>query len=254
LYNEMEVTWQYETTGNEWRTTLAIPYQTKRLTPILHCPDNHSCRVTISCQVIGPEPCGRTWTTCGTHPPTAIPTMIPTRHPIPSSHGDPIIWTFNGECYDLSRDGMYLASHHDKIDHDIKIGVYNDYMREIQIVNKEGGILLSINNLGDVINNWPYAFKKVTKKCPEEEQDVCGIFYDEYSFDAQQFKFTIQVLPHDYLDQALKEGESGIHLDIYPRPYKGFAAHKNDYTGLYFENPLPETLQECPSDAKRYRN
>merc|ERR1711879_1140008 len=29
-----------------------------------------------------------------------------------SSHGDPIIHTFKDDCYDLSKDGLYLASSH----------------------------------------------------------------------------------------------------------------------------------------------
>merc|ERR1711953_1317202 len=50
-----------------------------------------------------------------------------------SSHGDPIIHTFNGECYDLDRDGLYIASSHRDWDHIVKVAVYNQYIREIQI-------------------------------------------------------------------------------------------------------------------------
>merc|ERR1719464_717271 len=178
---------------------------------------------------------------------SAEPTKTPTASPgISASHGDPIIWTFNGECYDLHKDGMYLASAHPEIDHEVYIAVYNDYMREIQIRSRKGEILLSVNNLGDVLNNWPYRFSEETKKCPLGEETTCNLFYKEYAFDAQQFRYIIQVLPHDYLDPALKEGEHGVHLDIFPRPYSGFRERKHEYSGLYFSNPLPEQLEYCP--------
>merc|ERR550517_882934 len=87
--------------------------------------------------------------------PNTFPDEYPVLDPItPSSHGDPIVWTFNGEMYDLDVDGHYLASSHQtKFDHEVHISVYNHYMREIQVTNKEtGDIMLSINNLGDVVN------------------------------------------------------------------------------------------------------
>ena len=54
------------------------------------------------------------------------------------SHGDPIIWTFSGECYDLNKDGLYLASSHPHIDHDVTIAVTQiDFnMTSHQIENK----------------------------------------------------------------------------------------------------------------------
>jgi len=187
--------------------------------------------------------------------PTRFPSFHPTSNPtneptIPASHGDPIIWTFFGECYDLNKDGIYLATSHPKIDHDVYIAVYNDYMREIQIRNKNGDILLSVNNLGDVLNNWPYRFTEEVKPCPLEE--YCNLFYKEFTFDAQQFRFIVQVLPHDYLDPALKDGEEGVHLDIFPRPYQAFTDHKHLYEGLYFSNPLPEILEYCPEGSQRH--
>ena len=54
---------------------------------------------------------------------------------------------------------------------------------------------------------------------------------------------------HDYLDPALQPGVTGFHLDIFPIPYQNFAAKKNSYTGLYFENPLPEELEYCPEGS-----
>jgi len=183
--------------------------------------------------------------------PSFHPTSNPTKEPtIPASHGDPIIWTFFGECYDLNKDGIYLATSHPKIDHDVYIAVYNDYMREIQIRDKNGDILLSVNNLGDVLNNWPYRFTEEVKPCPPEE--YCNLFYKEFTFDAQQFRFIVQVLPHDYLDPALKNGEEGVHLDIFPRPYQAFTDHKHVYEGLYFSNPLPEILEYCPEGSQRH--
>merc|ERR1712198_300203 len=99
-------------------------------------------------------------------------------------------------------------------------------MREIQVVDKDtGNLMLSLNNLGEVINN-SYPF-----------------FFTEFVFDAQDFEFHVQILPHDYNDSALKEGESGVHLDIYPSPFfsNGLYFHQErskEYTGLYFHNPL----------------
>jgi len=184
--------------------------------------------------------------------PSFHPTANPTLEPTAASHGDPIIWTFFGECYDLNKDGIYLATSHPQINHDVYIAVYNDYMREIQIQDKNGDILLSVSNLGEVVNNWPYRFTEELKKCPPEE--YCNLFYKEFTFDAQQFRFVVQVLPHNYLDPALKAGEEGVHLDIFPRPYQGFTEQKHVYEGLYFSNPLPEILEYCPGGSQRHRS
>lgn len=168
----------------------------------------------------------------------------------PTSHGDPIIWTFDEECYDLNKDGLWLATSHPEFNHKVNIAVYNDYMREIQVVFGEE-VVLSINNLGEVMNNdYPFAFEEVTVPCPESMKD-CIDEYKEFRFDAQDFSFTVHMLRHDYLDAALKEGEFGYHLDIYPRPYKSFAAKQANYNGLYFENPLPEELKYCTGGSPR---
>jgi len=166
-----------------------------------------------------------------------------------SSHGDPIIWTFHGECYDLGANGRYLASSHEWFSHDVYISVYNDYMREIQVVDKyTGGLMLSISNLGEIINNsYPFFLEKRVDFCKPHQRDHCDMFYTEIIFDAQDFEYRVQILPHDYLDPALKEGETGIHLDIYPRPFDSFVNEKNAYRGLYFENPLPDILGSCPA-------
>jgi len=172
-----------------------------------------------------------------------FPDEYPVLDPItPSSHGDPIVWTFNGEMYDLDVDGHYLSSSHQtKFDHEVHISVYNHYMREIQVTNKEtGDIMLSINNLGDVVNKaYPYYFKSDMKKCQYE--DECDFFYKEYVFDAQEFEYVVQIHPHSYEDQALKEGETGLHIDVYPHAYPGYKFA--DYDGLYFSNPLAEVCE-----------
>jgi len=169
----------------------------------------------------------------------------------PTSHGDPIIWTLKGECYDLSKDGFYSATAHPDFDHEVKIAVYNDYMREIQVLNNDGEILLSIDNTGNVVNNdFPFTFTQKTTPCPEEVKDCIGE-YTEFEFDAQDFRYFVQTLRHDYNDAALKFGEWGYHLDIYPRAYDGYVQNRRDYSGLYFENPLPEELEYCPDGSRR---
>jgi len=165
---------------------------------------------------------------------------------ISSSYGDPIVWTFGGDCYDLNQDGYYLASSNGHYDHEVYISVYNHYMREIQVRSAESGdIMLSISNMGEVLNNnYPFFFKEEMKKC-DLSADKCTFFYKEIAFDAQEFEFVLQILPHKYEDPSLAEGEIGVHLDIYPNPYPGF--NYKEYNGLYFQNPIPETAGECPA-------
>jgi len=171
--------------------------------------------------------------------------------PATTSHGDPIIWTFHDECYDLNKDGLWLATSHPAYDHEVKIAVYNDYMRELQVLTKSGDLLLSINNMGEVVKkNFPYDFSQETLPCPGGMKE-CINEYKEFKFDIQDFQFVVQTLRHDYLDPALKEGENGYHLDIYPKTYEMFGAHKNGYSGLYFENPLPDELEYCLGGSLR---
>jgi len=317
-YKGMDILWTGAVNnGDEVTTRFEIPYTTKNLTPKVICPSTGTgfCRGTVTCDMIGPEPCGRVVETCdGTYPPsttptidptkepsveptpaptqdpttskeptssptsqptlnpslgptlnpslqpTAEPTLVPTNGPTPSptesptadiaasAHGDPIIWTFHGDCYDLSADGTYLASSHAWFDHNVFINVYNDFMREIQVVNRTShDLMLSINNLGDVINNnFPFHFSTEIKKCEPHQNADCDFNFKEFTFDAQDFEYRVQVLPHDYLDPALKDGETGIHLDIYPRPFDSF--RKDEYSGLYFYNPNPHALGRCPSE------
>jgi len=102
--------------------------------------------------------------------------------------------------------------------------------------------MLGISNFGEVINNnFPFYFKEQIKKCEFEHE--CNFFYREYVFDAQQFEYVVQIQPHSYDDPSLKEGESGIHLDIYPHPYDGFRSEA--YDGVYFENPIPNESGQC---------
>ena len=55
--------------------------------------------------------------------PSSTPSFNPTLEPIATSHGDPIIWTFDNECYDLNIDGLYVATKHPKYNHVVKIAV-----------------------------------------------------------------------------------------------------------------------------------
>jgi len=247
-YMGMVLTWSGPLqSGPELRTVLEIDVVTKTLVPRLHCPEGF-CRAFVECFMSGTEPCGRVVEECTTASPTASTTQTTTSA---SSHGDPIIWTFGGECYDLNKDGLYLASSHPHFDHDVYIGVYNDFMREVQVVNRTTDeIILSINSLDQVKHNkFPFTFERESLKCPLEDE-FCHFFFNEYRFDAQHFQYVVHVQSHNYLDPALKPGESGVHLDIFPRAYLGFNP-QHEYSGLYFTNPLPQDLKYCPVDSPR---
>merc|ERR1719210_588579 len=184
-------------------------------------------------------------------------TASPTAEPTPAtSHGDPIIWTFHEECYDLNKDGLYGATVNPKFSHDVKIGVYNDFMRELVVVDRKDNVWLSINSLGEhvVDEKFPYAFSYEEKPCPEEmKESECQGTYKEWVFDAQEFRYTVHLLRHNYKDAGIPEGDLGYHLDIYPKPYKRFFedGHFESYSGLFFENPLPEELEYCPGGSQR---
>jgi len=256
-YNMMDITF-YELTMDDGSdlTLMTMPLQTRTIVPVASCPQGGRCKGEIHCNFdmsrSGTFPCGNSFRKCvegGTVPqeatqnPTKEPTLEPTLEPT-MAFGDPIVWTFDGLCYDLNQDGFYLASSHteSRFDHDVYISVYNHYMREIQVVNSATGhIMLSINNLGDVINNYPYYFLEESKKC--ESEDECSFFYKQYSFDAQQFEYVVQIHPHAYDDPSLNKGETGVHLDIYPSPY-GTVDFEN-YDGLFFKNPIPEVSGTC---------
>jgi len=182
--------------------------------------------------------------------PTPAPTPSPSDEPTdseagPSSHGDPIIYTFGGDCYDLKKDGFYLASSHELYDHQVYIGIYNDYMREIQIRQKfTKRVLFAVNNLGEVfLDNWPHYWTENLRMCRPGKPKECLFFFQEFIFDAQELEYKVQLLGHDYADPGLKEGEIGTHLDIYPRPFSRF--QEDGYTGLYFHNPIPFESGEC---------
>jgi len=272
-YAGMTIVWsgvQLSQSQQELKSVLAIDYVTKNLTPKLNCP-NGFCRGTVTCEALGPAPCGKTVEECTTFPPTTSkpsqrPTKEPTKEPTldpvqitmsptfapASSHGDPIIWTFGGDCYDLNQDGLYIASSHPSFGHDVLIAVHNEFMREIQVVDKQTGrLMLSINNMGEVLNDgFPYSFEHKVLQCPPDDDTDCQFMFDEYRFDAQQFQYIVQVATHDYIDQALRDGETGVHLDIFPREYAGFKDFKG-YSGIYFENPQPEKLHSCPAGSQR---
>jgi len=195
--------------------------------------------------------CEKITTNSPTKPPTGTPTSTST------AHGDPIIWTFHEECYDLNQDGLYDATVNPRFDHDVKIGVYNEFMREIVVVDENDNVLISINSLGEFEHdekNYPHAFSFEEKECPAEmKQTECFGTYKEWIFDAQEFRYTVHLLRHDYKDNGIAEGDLGWHLDIYPKPYSGFykAGHMDSYSGLFFENPLPQELEYCEGGSPR---
>jgi len=170
-----------------------------------------------------------------------------------SSHGDPIIHTFKGECYDLNKDGLYLASSHPDWNHDIKVAVYNNFIREFQITSKDDEILFSVNNLNEVTGSWAYGLKHIYRMCTPFNWKECEFSFHEYRFDAQIFMYGVQILFHDYLDPALQKGQRGVHLDIYPRLYEKRQQTFNaeEWDGIYFDNPLPQELAYCPGNSPR---
>jgi len=225
--------------AGEYVSVLISPFLNIVLTPKVYCSSDQNCVAQWKHQYENSNYCGAALKICDT-PST--------------SHGDPIIWTFDEECYDLNQDGLYVASEAHMFDHTINIAVYNDYMREIQVISRKNGeMMLSLNNLGEVVNNnYPYYFSEQVKDCPPDMPTECPDTYTEFQFDAQDFRYYVQVVRHDYADAGLKEGELGFHLDIYPKPYhRGFNKHKKHYKGLYFENPLPEVLPYCPGGSPR---
>jgi len=213
----------------------------------------------------------KTYTKCNTAEPSKNPTAEPSKNPTAepsknptaqptnaagataSSHGDPIIWTFKNECYDLHEDGIYLASSHPHFSHDVYIAVYNDFIREIQITDNKGELLLSISNLNEIHGQWPYGFKHEFRLCRNPSWKECEFGYHQYIFDAQLFRYSVQIMFHDYLDPALTAGERGVHLDIYPvvYPKKMSEFIAEEYKGAYFDNPLPEKLPSCPANSIR---
>jgi len=170
-----------------------------------------------------------------------------------SSHGDPIIWTFKGDCYDLNKDGLYLASSHPDYDHKVYVAVYNEFIRELQIRNSNNDLLFSVSNMNELSGQWNYGLKYFNRICGEMSWKECELFFHQYAFDAQIFRYTVQIMFHDYLDPALKEGERGIHLDIYPVVYKKRLEQfvPDDCEGIYFDNPYPEELPYCPAESER---
>ena len=65
-------------------------------------------------------------------------------------------------------------------------------MRHIEVRHRNtGDLMLSINNLGDVINNYPYRFNETWGKC--EIGTEC-VFFRQFKFDAQEFEYTVLLL------------------------------------------------------------
>jgi len=248
----------------ERKSFLYIPVASKRLAPNFFCPAGEICYGRFDCSYFtSPEaagkPCGGVYNTCTpSTEPTPAPTPSPTPardedKPPPTLHGDPIIWTLNGECYDLNKDGLYVASTHETFMHDVHIGVYNDFVRELQITdNRSGETVLTISATGNYFGEWPYGWKASTKKCPDDmKKTECVDTYMEFEFDVQDLNYLVQILRHDYKDPSLKEGELGFHLDVYPRTYDRFEKRKDGYDGAFFKNPLPNELDYCADDSPR---
>jgi len=285
-YKGMNITWWTTYTGEAANpdgrmTALIIPIQTRSLVPVVSCPATKVCAGTIQCSwnlsQEGNFPCNGEFSFCENHDPTLDPTVDPTTDPTHSpsrsttapptfyptnepststtAHGDPIIWTFNDECYDLNKNGLYTATYHPTFDHWVNIGVHNDFMREIQVIRSDGEILLAINNLGMVESeNYPFYFNQTINDCPVDmKKTECPETYVEFEWDTQDFRYYAQILRHDYLDPALKEGELGYHLDVQPRPFASFQKRKKEYKGLFFENPLPDELEFCEGGSPRHR-
>jgi len=250
----------------ERKSFLYIPVASKRLAPNFFCPKGKVCYGRFDCSYFtnpsaAGKPCGGDYNVCvpssdPTPPPTPSPTPADdpetTKKP-PTLHGDPIIWTLNGECYDLNKDGLYVASTHETFMHDVHIGVYNDFVRELQITdNRSGETVLTISATGNYFGEWPYGWKASTKKCPDDmKKTECVDTYMEFEFDVQDLNYLVQILRHDYKDPSLKEGELGFHLDVYPRTYDRFEKRKDGYDGAFFKNPLPNELDYCADDSPR---
>jgi len=210
---------------------------------------------TMPLKDICPETFAEKCTTCARD--TLAPTQVPTQHSdeklenSASAHGDPVIHTFNGDCYDLNKDGLYVASAHPSWGHVVKLAVYNNFIREIQITNKhDDELLFSYSNLNEVTGQWAFGLKQRTRMCQTFTWKHCEFSFPQTEFDAQVFRYYAQIHYHDYADPGLDNGLIGFHLDIYPVVYQkqkaDFHAQKDNYSGVYFANPLPEQLEFCP--------
>merc|ERR1719447_465091 len=99
-----------------------------------------------------------------------------------SSHGDPIIHTFKNECYDLNKDGLYVASSHPNWNHNVHVGVYNEFIREIQITDNHNNLLLSISNLNEIYGDWAYGLKYKNRMCRKFSWKECEFYHPHHEF------------------------------------------------------------------------
>ena len=120
-----------------------------------------------------------------------------------------LLFEFNNECYDLDKDGLYSATKHADFNHEVKIAVlnpwelsfnslfhevYNNYMREIQVVDTQSGeILLSIDTTGNAMSDkFKYHFTEHTFNCPSDmKKTECLDEFQLWEFDAQNFRFVV---------------------------------------------------------------
>ena len=64
-------------------------------------------------------------------------------------------------------DGKYLASSHPQFDHDVYVTIYNEFIRSIEVVSKEGDLVLWISCNGEYdASKYQYAFEALDKECP----------------------------------------------------------------------------------------
>merc|ERR1712168_44116 len=106
--------------------------------------------------------------------------------------------------------------------HKVMIGVYNDFIREIQVVDHEGNFLLIWDTTDEFFYdevNHDHVHMYKDKPCGDLKETECVEQYKQIIFDALDFHVEVQLLRHDYKDPALKGGELGYHLDVYPVAY-----------------------------------
>lgn len=181
--------------------------------------------------------------------PISSPSAVPS-----SLHGDPIVWTVYSVCYDLYKPGNHLLSSHPLYPMETYIAVYNNFIREIQIVNKfTNEIALSINNFGEVIkeNGWneKWYYEEELLGCPSDmvKKNECPLFYTQYRFDVQDIQIVARVHNHNYEDPALFNGNIGTHFDFDIVLYPAALDRLKNYEGVMIKNPWPnDPKTKCP--------
>ena len=93
-------------------------------------------------------------------------------------------------------DGKYLASSHPQFDHDVYVTIYNEFIRSIEVVSKEGDLVLWISCNGEYdASKYQYAFEALDKECPANmNRNECVESYKYFRFDAQHFQYFVTIL------------------------------------------------------------